>query len=314
MIKALQSSKSLDLGTLSIQDLAGYLQGELPLSSALKFDTRNWLFPNTAGNQGAVDDNSESSALLGQSLIKQELSKQAGSEVTLTNELLTKLEIDTSRDDQRLADFMAASGLFFATHDGSQASKPIEIIIGAEQFKIVGPVGMMFPAASEFIPGMGANSNVSNPSTSAPKEPNWFPPGSGGALNPVVPTDSDITSVLYQSATLRLHVDPKHYMDADPRIDPSHQFYILDLVSGKKIQHHYDNTDSSEYGALEAKLGFGHGVWAGGWGGGGAFAVGVENWVERQKSAGTKRGMLNGNNQEILAVTLWVTVVIMLTN
>ena len=315
VIKALLSSKSLGLGNSSIEDLVEYLQGELPHSSELKFDTRNWLFPNPVGTQGSVNNNSESSALLDQSLVKQEMSKEAGSNVTFINELLTKMELDTSRDDQRLSDFMAASGLFFATPDGSQASKPIEVKTGAGGFTIVGPIGMVFPAASEFIPGMGASSNVSNPRASAPTEPNYFPPGSGGALSPVAPTDADITSVLYKSATLRIHVDPKHYIDADPKIDPSSQFYILDLVSGKKIPHNFDSTgNSSVYGTLEAQLGFGNGVWAGGWGGGGAFAVGVENWVEKPKGSATRMRMLTVNNQGILAVLGWVTMIIMLTS
>ena len=316
VIKALRSSKSLHLDTLSIEGLAGYLGGELPLSPNLKFDTRNWLFPNSAGTQGGVNENSESSALFGQSIAKKEMSKLAGSDVALINELLTKLEVDASRNDERLSDFMASSGLFFATHDGSQPSQPFDVMTAAGSFRIVGPIGMIFPAASELIPGMSANSNVSNPSSGAPKNPNWFSPGAGGALNAVAPTDADIASVLYKSATLRIHVDPVHYVDADPPIDPSLKFYILDLVAGKEIPH---TGSSSGDGTLEVQLTFGSGVWAGGWGGGGAFAVGVKDWTPSTptptlQNSAPQRGVLQGENQQIPAVLGWVVVILMLVD
>ena len=321
VIKALRSSKSLHLDTLSIEGLVGYLGGELPRSPNLKFDTRNWLFPNSAGTQGGVNDNSESSALFGQSIVKKEMSRLAGSDVALINEFLTKLEVDTSRTDELLADFMAASGLFFATHDGSQPSKPIDVVTAAGSFKIVGPIGMVFPAASEFIPGMSANSNVSNPSGDAPNNPNFFSPGAGGALEAVAPTDADIAFVLYRSATLRIRVDPAHYVDADPPIDPSTQLYILDLVAGKEIPQ---TGRPSEDGTLEVQLAFGSGVWAGGWGGGGAFAVGVKDWPPTPTSTSTptstltptlqnsapQKGVLQGDNQQILAVLGWVAVLV----
>ena len=290
LIKALESSSSLDLSTSSIKDLASYLQAQLPMSSALQFDTRNWVFSSPANSQGDAgsDTDSESAALLEQSFVKEEMSKKAGSQVTLINELHTILELETSRDDQRLSDFMAASGLFFPTPDGHQAFQPLQISINGSSFTIVGPIGMVFPAASDFIPGMGTRSNASDPNSNESANPNGFAKGAGGGLEPVSPTDADIASVLYKSATLRLHIDPVHYMDAKPKINASQHFYILDLVSGQEISSKYtissiggDDRQGKplEFGVLEAQLQFGQGIWAGGWSGGGAFAVGVKDWV-----------------------------------
>ena len=288
LIKALETSSSLDLSTSSIRNLASYLHAQLPMSPALQFDTRNWVFSNHANSQGDAESDSESSALLEQSFVKEEMSKKVGSQITLINELHTILELVTSRDDQRLSDFMAASGLFFPTPNGNQAFKPIPITIGGNSFKIVGPIGMIFPAASDFIPGMGTRLNASDPNSNESANPNGFAKGAGGGLTPVSPTSADIASVLYRSATLRLHIDPVHYMDAKPKINASQHFYILDLVSGQEISSKYTiqsigGNDCQgkplEFGVLEAQLKFGQGIWAGGWSGGGAFAVGVKDWV-----------------------------------
>ena len=295
LIKALESSSSLDLSTSSIKDLAGYLKAQLPMSPALQSDTRNWVFSNTANSQGGdVGSNSESSALLEQSFVKEEMSKKAGSQITLINELHSILELETSRDDQRLSDFMAASGLFFPTPDGNQAFKPLQISLAGSSFTIVGPIGMVFPAASDFIPGMGTRSNASDPNSNESTNPNGFAKGAGGGLTPVSPTDADIASVLYKSATLRLHIDPVHYMDAKPKINASQHFYVLDIVSGQEIASTYTISSVGgkdregkplEFGVLEARLKFGEGVWAGGWSGGGAFAVGVKDWVASSETS-----------------------------
>ena len=294
LIQALESSSTLNLTTTSIGQLASYLQAQLPLSPALQGDTRNWIYSGPTSNQAPEDGtglagaNSESSALLDESFVKQEMSKKVGSSISLINELDAILEIDTSRDDKRLSDFMAASGLFFPTSDGNQAFKPIPITIGGNSFNIVGPIGTVFPAASDFIPGMGTRSNASDPNSNESANPNGFAKGAGGGLNPVSPTDADIASVLYKSATLRLHIDPVHYMDAKPKINASQHLYILDLVSGQEISSNYTISSIGgndrqgkpmEYGVLQGQLAFGQGVWAGGWSGGGAFAVGVKDWA-----------------------------------
>ena len=114
LIKALESASSLDLGTSSIGDLAGYLEAKLPKSPNLQYDTRNWIFSGL-NNQALVNDTenaiSEASALLEQSFVKEEMSKSAGLHVTLTNELHAVLELETSRKEKNLSDFMAASAL-----------------------------------------------------------------------------------------------------------------------------------------------------------------------------------------------------------
>ena len=292
LIKALESSSSLDLSSASIKDLADYLKAQLPESPNLQYDTRNWIFPGS--NEKTLDNGTESaisedSALLEQSFVKQEMSKSGGSHVTLTNELYAVLEIETSRKEKNLSDFVAASGLFFATPNGDQAFKPIKLSVAGSPFTIVGPIGMVFPAASDFIPGSGTRANASDPNSNPSDSPNGIAKGAGGGLNPVTPTDADISSVLYKSATLRLQIDPVHYVDAKPKINASQHFYILDLVSRQEIISRYSvlsiggkdrDGNPMEYGMLEAQLEFGQGVWAGGWSGGGAFAVGVKDWVE----------------------------------
>ena len=94
---------------------------------------------------------------------------------------------------------------------------------------------MVFPAASDFIPGSGTRANASDPNSDLNANPNGITKGTGGGLNPVSPTDADIASVLYKSATLRLQIDPVHYVDAKPKINASQHFYVLDLISGKEI-------------------------------------------------------------------------------
>ena len=320
LIKAIESASSLGLGSASIGDLASYLKAQLPKSPSLQYDTRNWIFPGSSSQDQAPSDGtgnaiSEASALLEQeqSFVKEEMSGSAGVHVTLNNELYAALMLETSRKEENLSDFMAASGLFFATPNGDQAFKPMKLSVGGSPFTIVGPIGMVFPAASDFIPGSGTRANASDPNSDPNANPNGITKGAGGALNPVAPTDADIASVLYKSATLRLLIDPMHYVDAKPKINASQHFYVLDLVSGKEIASTYsvlsmDGKDSDgnpmELGMLEAQLEFGQGVWAGGWSGGGAFAVGVKDWVE---SGGAElRGGVLKNFSKAWA---WVTVV-----
>ena len=315
LIKAIESTSSLDLGSASIADLADYLRAQLPKSPNLQYDTRNWLFPGS-NNNGTGNAISEASALLEQSFVKEEMSKSGGSHVTLTNELYAVLELETSRKEKNLSDFMAASGLFFATPNGDQAFKPIKLSIEGRSFTIVGPIGMVFPAASDFIPGSGTRANASDPKSNPSENPNGITKGTGGGLNPVPPTDADLASVLYKSATLRLQIDPVHYVDARPKINASQHFYVLDLVSGKEIPGTYSvlsvggkdrEGNPMEFGMLEAQLEFGQGVWAGGWSGGGAFAVGVRDWVELQSDAATFNGMWRG----VPILWGWVMVVIL---
>ena len=320
LIKAIESASSLDLGSASIADLADYLKAQLPKSPNLQYDTRNWIFP-ASSNQNQAHDNdtgnpiSEASALLEQSFVKEEMSKSAGSHVTLTNELYAVLELETSRKEKNLSDFVAASGLFFATPNGDQAFKPMKLSVGGSPFTIVGPIGMVFPAASDLIPGSGTRANASDPNSDTNANPNGITNGTGGGLDPVAPTDADIASVLYKSATLRLQIDPVHYVDARPKINASQHFYILDLVSGKEIASTYSvlsiggkdrDGHPMEFGMLEAQLEFGQGVWAGGWSGGGAFAVGVKDWVASDGVA------LKGVLKNVSMVWAWVTVVILL--
>ena len=169
---------------------------------------------------------------------------------------------------------------------------------------------MVFPAASDFIPGSGTRANASDPNSNPSDNPNGITKGAGGGLNPVAPTDADIASVLYKSAVLRLQIDPVHYVDAKPKINATQHFYVLDLVSGQEITSKYTvlsiggkdrEGNPMEFGMLEAQLEFGQGVWAGGWSGGGAFAVGVKDWVES-----------GGATVEWKGVWGWVMVVIML--
>ena len=320
LIKAIESTSSLDLGSASIGYLADYLNAQLPKSPNLQYDTRNWIFPASKNPDHKLDNGtgnviSEASALLEQSFVKEEMSKSAGSHITLTNELHAVLELETSRKEKNLSDFMAASGLFFATPNGDQAFKPIKLSVGGSPFTIVGPIGMIFPAASEFIPGSSTRLNASDPNSDPGANSNGITKGAGGGLNPVAPTDADIASVLYKSASLRLQIDPVHYVDAKPKINASQHFYVLDLVSGQEISSTYSvlsvggrdrDGNPMEFGMLEAKLEFGQGVWAGGWSGGGAFAVGVKDWVESNAVA------LKGMWRTVPVVWGWVMVVLVL--
>ena len=304
VIKSLVSS---GIGNSDIEDLSNYLGVDLPMSQNLKYDTRNWLFPQSAGPSGPDNVNSENSALPWQNLTKEEMSDKVGSKITLLNELFSILEIQTSRDDKELSDFMAASALFFLISDGKTPSSPYYITLhSGKRIPIVGPVAMAFPAASEFIPGLSASSNVLDPKSDPPASPNWFSKGSGGALNPVAPTDADIASVLYKAATLRFTVSSESYKDANSKVDPAN-FYILDLVSGDRIPSNMSQQMDQDvkHVLLEAQLEFGKGVWAGGWAGGGAFAVGVDNWEEGKSSAAAWLGMSRGR-QDMIALFAWV--------
>ena len=317
LVKALQSTSSLGLDSASVADLAGYLKAKLPKSQDLQYDTRNWIFPaskNQALNNDTGNPISEDSALLEQSFVKEEMSKSVGSQVTLTNELHAVLEVEASRKEKSLSDFMAASGLFFATPNGDQAFKPMKLSVAGSPFTIVGPIGMVFPAASDFIPGSGTRKNASDPDSDPSENSNGISKGTGGGLNPVAPTDADLASVLYKSATLRLQIDPVHYVDAKPKINASQHFYVLDLVSGKEIPAKYSvlsvggkdrEGNPMEFGMLEAQLEYGQGVWAGGWNGGGAFAVGVRDWVETADAATLRR-----MRQSVPYVLGWVLVVL----
>jgi len=115
-----------------------------------------------------------------------------------------------------------------------------------------------------------------------------------------------------------MHIDPVHYIDAKPKITNPGDFYILDLVSGKEIPSKYSvqyrggkdrDGQPMEFGVLEAEIEYGKGVWAGGWGGGGAFAVAVKGW-EEESGAGGWRGRSGG----IVEVLGWVGVAMILTS
>jgi len=120
-----------------------------------------------------------------------------------------------------------------------------------------------------------------------------------------------------------MHIDPVHYIDAKPKItNPGDHFYILDLVSGKEIPSKYSvqnrggkgrDGQPMEFGVLEAEIAYGKGVWAGGWGGGGAFAVAVKGWVEAESGA-VGRGGWRGGSGGIVEILGWVGISMTLTS
>jgi len=321
IIKAVMPTDTRNNNT-DISTLSELLNAQLPISPALKFDTRNWIYTSTDPSNAAP--NSESFSLLEQALTKQELSDEAGTDFEITTELHAIMDLTiSSRTNKQLSDFMAIMAMFFPTSNGTQAYKPTRITTAGKEYPIIGPVGVIFPAVSDLIPGYRASPNITSQSTTSNPNTNGFPAGSGGALNPVPPTDSDISAVLYSAATLRMHIDPVHYIDAKPKItNPGDHFYILDLVSGKEIPSKYSvqyrggkgrDGQAMEFGVLEAEIEYGKGVWAGGWGGGGAFAVAVKGWVEAESGAVGREGWRRRSGG-IVEVLGWVGVAMILTS
>ena len=266
MVNALQQQDQTDM---SIEDIADALDAELPLASSLKPDPRNWVFSapgSTARKRQAPtgnNENSESNAV-GGSVEKDEISEETDYQADTTIEdkdgLISKLESDSDDDlNDSVVEVIIVEGEPAQPNPGN----PQVVILPAN----ADPSVEKDPA--------GAATNTRKRAIL-----DQFPPGTGGALEPVAPTDADIGAVMYKSATLRIQVDPK--FKEDPNIDPSKQLYIQDLVSGKELKTKYlleklNEDDESETEFLEAKLKFGEGIWAGGWGGGGAFEVKVKD-------------------------------------
>ncbi|KAF8470748.1 hypothetical protein BDZ91DRAFT_847047 [Kalaharituber pfeilii] len=291
--------------TMQAVEFATIVEAELPVSEELRYDIRNWIYRNVEkdggntekDNQGGGNANGESAALLEQALGKAELSDEKGTNFDIklnsTMEILIK-----DRTDGNLQDKMAMMGLFFPTANGKESMKPIRISAGppalGRQVFVVGPVGVVFPAATDLIPGYTTGVNITSSQSNISESDilNSFAAGFGGALKPQVPNETDIRNVMYRDATLRISINPMHYSDANPRIEnPEQMLCVVDLVSGtelngggvyrvEKRERKDENGEEIEYGILEVNMTFGKGVWAGGWGGGGAFAVGVRGWVE----------------------------------
>lgn len=317
IIQAVQSQSGTRDSSPSIADFANLLNAQLPVSPDLQFDISNWLF----GPGPSTNPNSEAFSLLSQSVLKAELSNEAGSSFDLTTKLEGALDLSIpSRTNPDLSDFTAFMGLFFPTANGTHATKPIGITVAGKAYPIVGPAGVVFPAAGQLIPGFATAGNIS---TSGTTNNNVFAQaGGGGAITPIVPTNGDIQSLLYESAILKFLVNPVHYIHANPPITvPRDHLYILDLVSGKEIPSTYSGVvgkDSDgndlEIGKLEATLAFGSGIWGGGWGGGGAFVVGVKDWVDAESGSAVVMVRWRSGTQEwgLKGVVGWVMGIVLL--
>lgn len=276
----------------SFVELADDLGAELPVSPDLQDDPKNWIYTQTSGQKKVKRQsgsgkrgnvNSESAALPDEaSFVKKEMSDEVGDKITLINQIVDTegdpedtFVLDTVRNDEGLSDFVAVAGLFPPTPDGFHTTKPNKISRKTGEYTVVGPVVVIYPANSDLVPGRGIFKRDMEK-----RQTNGVSAGNGGALEAVPPTDQDIGNVLYKSATIRLRVDPKHYVDADTKIDPAKDLYIIDLVSGDGLESTYIEKEVGGEGGsgyVEAQLEFGRGVWAGGWGGGGSFVVGVKD-------------------------------------
>ena len=118
------------------------------------------------------------------------------------------------------------------------SDKPMKLSVAGSPFTIVGPIGMVFPAASDIIPGSSTHANASDPNSDPSDNPDRITRGAI-LFRPRMRTLPLLESVLYKSATLCLQKDPVLYVDARPKVNASQHLYVLDLVSGQEITSKY---------------------------------------------------------------------------